>query len=228
MTVAGRNVNKQEQAYQLIRGRIVTGSYAPAQRLVIDSLARDLKMSQVPIREAIRKLEAEGWVVYPKNAGPMVAFVSREQWANSMEVLAVLEGYATALAAATMGPEDVAELRRINGEMRAALQEFDFIRFSNANRAFHTAIYSRCPNEALVEHATTTRTKLDAIRGTLFPTVPQRGAVSIAEHEELIRAIESGEDGEAIERLARQHKRNFILAASEALDARERLLTNGL
>lgn len=215
------NGNKQETAYQLIRRRITDGSYAPAQRLVIDTLARDFNMSQVPIREAIRKLEAEGWVVYPKNSGPVVAFVSREQWASSMEVLAVLEGYATALAAQHMTDRDIELLRRINDKMSSALKDFDFIKFSSANREFHTAIYARCPNSLLVEDATLTRSKLDAIRGTLFPTVPQRGIASISEHEELIETFENHAPLDNIERLARQHKLNFVAAATRAMDSRE-------
>jgi DNA-binding GntR family transcriptional regulator len=219
MMARASRVNKQERAYQLIRRRIVSGVYAPAQRLVIDSLARDLEMSQVPIREAIRQLEAEGWVVYRTNAGPMVAFVSREEWVRSMQVLAVLEGYATAEAAAVMRDEHVDELRQINDAMRTALLEFDLITFSTSNRAFHTAIYAHCPNTSLVDQATATRTKLDAIRGTPFAPVPQRGAASIAEHDGIVDAIAAHADFERIERLARQHKFNFITAASQAMGA---------
>src|SRR5262249_25278484 len=50
-------LNKHELAYRLIRERIEAGVYQPGQRLVIDGLARDLNMSQVPIREAIRRLQ---------------------------------------------------------------------------------------------------------------------------------------------------------------------------
>ena len=91
--------NKHELAYRLIRERIEAAVYQPGQRLVIDALARDLNMSQVPIREAIRRLQAEGWITYRHNSGPEVANIGVEQWQATMEVLAVLEGYATALAA---------------------------------------------------------------------------------------------------------------------------------
>src|SRR5437868_401615 len=90
--------NKHELAYRLIRARIETAVYQPGQRLVIDALARDLNMSQVPIREAIRRLQAEGWITYRHNSGPEVANIGFEQWQATMEVLAILEGYATALA----------------------------------------------------------------------------------------------------------------------------------
>src|SRR4029077_12245748 len=112
--------NKQERAYELIRSRIAVVIYGPGQRLIIDSLSRDLEISQVPIREAIRKLEAEGWVHYHRNSGPEVANVSREQWQATMEVLAILEGYATALAAEHVTAKGLARMVGINSDMETA------------------------------------------------------------------------------------------------------------
>ncbi|HEX8968874.1 MAG TPA: GntR family transcriptional regulator, partial [Chloroflexota bacterium] len=113
--------NKHELAYRLIRERIEAAVYQPGQRLVIDALARDLNMSQVPVREAIRRLQAEGWVTYRHNSGPEVANIGLEQWQATMEVLAVLEGYATALAAAHLRGEDLAQLRAHSSAMQRAI-----------------------------------------------------------------------------------------------------------
>src|SRR6266498_3985285 len=99
--------NKHELAYRLIRERIEAAVYQPGQRQVLDGLARELNMSQVPIREAIRRLQAEGWITYRHNSGPEVANIGLEQWQATMEVLAVLEGYATALAAPNVRKQDV-------------------------------------------------------------------------------------------------------------------------
>src|SRR3954447_13258661 len=112
------STNKHELAYRLIRERIEAAVYQPGQRLVIDALARDLNMSQVPIREAIRRLQAAGWITYRHNSGPEVANLGVEQWQATMEVLAVLEGYATALAAEHVTADDLAELRRQLTAMR--------------------------------------------------------------------------------------------------------------
>lgn len=210
--------NKQERAYELIRSRIASGQYGPGQRLVIDWLARDLEMSQVPIREAIRKLEAEGWVHYQRNSGPEVANVSREQWQRTMEVLAVLEGYATALAAPHLTAEDIAGMVELNDLMAAAMRDFDLVRLSSCNRMFHRAIYERCPNTYLVDRVGETQAKLDAIRGSLFHTIPQRGPESSAEHANLIETIRRGEPAAVVEATARQHKLNFLQAALRQLD----------
>jgi DNA-binding GntR family transcriptional regulator len=205
--------NKHEFAYRAIRERIEDAVYRPGQRLVIDALARDLHMSQVPIREAIRRLQAEGWISYRRNSGPEVANVGFDQWRGMLEVLAVLEGYATAIAAAHMRPEDISHLREIVDRMQASLKDFDLLAFSAGNREFHHVIYSRCPNQVLVERISETTAQLDAIRGTVFPSVPQRGVGSNEEHRELIEMLERSDSFDKIEAIAREHKLNFLTAA---------------
>src|ERR1700722_16005993 len=79
--------NKHALAYRMISERIEMAVYQPGQRLVIDAPARDLSMSQVPIREAIRRLQAEGWITYRHNSGPEVANIGMEHWQATMEVL---------------------------------------------------------------------------------------------------------------------------------------------
>ena len=92
-------VTKQERAYRTIRERILSGAYGPGYRVVIDTLATELEVSAVPVREAIRRLEAEGLIVYRPNAGAQVAPAEPGLYDEELTVLAVLEGYATALAA---------------------------------------------------------------------------------------------------------------------------------
>ena len=215
---AATPTNKHERAYRLIRERIESGRYQPGQRLVIDALARDLDMSQVPIREAIRRLQAEGWVTYRHNSGPEIANIGLEQWQATMEVLAVLEGYATALAAPHLRKPDLKVLRQHLSVMQRAVEHFDLLAFSDRNRAFHDAIYTRCPNPVLVERISETQAQLDAMRGTLFPSVPQRGLDSVNEHRKLVELFEKQASFETIERSAREHKLHFLVAATRQFE----------
>jgi N-methylhydantoinase A/oxoprolinase/acetone carboxylase beta subunit len=73
VTTLDNQVSKHERAYRLIRARIIDGAYPPGHRLVIDALAEELGISQVPVREAIRRLEAEGRIEYRHNIGARVA-----------------------------------------------------------------------------------------------------------------------------------------------------------
>ena len=134
-------VTKQERVYKAIRERILSGAYGPGYRVVIDALAEEFEVSGLPVREAIRRLEAEGLVIYRPNAGAQVAPADPGLFDEEMTVLAVLEGYGTALAAPCIDADAVARLREINDEMAQAMAELDSLRFGQLNQEFHGLIY---------------------------------------------------------------------------------------
>lgn len=204
--VAQETITKQERVYQEIRERILNGEYGPGFRVVIDGLARELEVSALPVREAIRRLEAEGLVVHRANAGAQVAPADPGLFEEEMTVLAVLEGFATALAAPRIRAKDVRRLTEITDSMGEALDALDPLRFGRLNGEFHSAIYDRCPNESLVDMLHDVARRLDAIRRTVFIQIPYRGAASIEEHRELIALIAGGAPAGDIERVAREHK----------------------
>ena len=198
--------NKHEQAYSIIRERIFNGTYVPGYRLVIDGLARELGISPVPIREAIRRLEAEGWVEYRPNAGAQVAAVDASKYNEEMSVLALLEGYATALASTHLDTAGVKHLREINASMHHALQSADIPAFSRLNREFHFFIYDHCQNSYLVELLRETWDRLEVRGHTDFSYIPQRSWVSIEEHTRLLDMIERHASQDEIEQMIREHK----------------------
>lgn len=199
--------NKQEQAYSIIRERIVNGTYVPGYRLVIDALAREFGISPVPIREAIRRLEAEGWVEYRANSGAQVAAIDANQYEAELAALGLLEGYATALAAPHLNAEDLKHLRESNVGMFRAIQSANLHAYGPLNKAFHFYIYDRCPNTYLVELLQATWDRLAVRRHTDFTYIPQRIKVSIEEHSQLLDLIERHAPGNEIEELMREHKR---------------------
>jgi DNA-binding GntR family transcriptional regulator len=123
----------QERIYQTLRKRILNGGYDPGHRLVIDSLARDFGVSGIPVREAIRRLEAEGLIVYRPNVGPQVTQRDARLYEEELEAVAVLEGYATALAAPDLTPGDLERLREINSELLECANASDSFGFSRRN-----------------------------------------------------------------------------------------------
>jgi DNA-binding GntR family transcriptional regulator len=205
-------VNKVERVYGVIRERILNGDYGPGHRLVIDTLAEELGVSALPIREAIRRLEAEGLVLYRVNAGATVATADPAQFGEGMAVLAVLEGYATALTAPLLTKDDFAELAGATDRMQECMERLDVLGFGQANRDFHAIVYARCPNAALVKSLREAARRLDHVRRTVFTHIPYRGVQSIAEHRELIRMLRAGEPFDDIEAFARQHKLNTVEA----------------
>ena len=199
------SASKQEWTYSVLRGRIVNGTYGEGHRLVIDAIARELEVSPMPVREAIRRLEAEGWVDYERNHGASVRPLDDETWAEGMTAVAVLDGYVTAVAAPNLTADDFTRLREANERMRAALDQFDVMLVSEANLEFHRLIQDRCPNSYLRLHLRSMQERLNTLRGRIFMIIPGRGRVSTDEHERLVELMQSGAPASEIEGLAREH-----------------------
>jgi DNA-binding GntR family transcriptional regulator len=208
-------VTKQERVYQAVRERILSGAYGPGYRVVIDALADEFEISALPVREAIRRLEAEGLVVYRPNAGAQVAPADPGVFDEEMTVLALLEGYATALAAPHLGDDGLAKLRDVNEQMVAAADRLDSLEFGRLNQEFHAVIYEYCPNPALVSMLRDVARRLDAIRRTVFVQIPYRGSQSVAEHAELLDLIAAGAPASELEAKARAHKLHTVASFQE-------------
>ena len=201
-------MNKQERTYEILRDRIHTGVYAPRARLNIDGLAREFGVSPIPVREALRRLEAQGWVQFKPNAGAIVSPVDATSWEQAMVTLAVLEGAATAEAQRHLRKSDFTRLRKIAADMES---EEDPARFGRLNRRLHQAIVARCGNAWLLDLLGQTHDRLDRTRSTMFAYLPDRAAESAREHTRLIELLESGDPAE-VERYARWHKLQTVEA----------------
>jgi DNA-binding GntR family transcriptional regulator len=205
-----KNLTKQERVYREVRERILSGAYGPGYRVVIDALAEEFEVSALPVREAIRRLEAEGLVIYRPNAGAQVAPAEPGVFDEEMTVLAILEGYATALAAPELNAADIEQLTAINARMIRAMEQMDSLTFGRLNQEFHALIHQRCPNAALVAMLHDVARRLDAIRRTVFIQIPYRGAESVSEHRALIELLSRSAPAEEIEAAARQHKLHTV------------------
>jgi len=204
--------SKADRAYSVLKERILDGTYVGGYRLVIDQLARETGISAIPWREAIRRLEAEGWLELVRNVGARVTTFDTATYGQAVEVIARLEGYATALAQPLLDSDAIAEARKINERMVEALENFDPVRFSSLNREFHFIFYERCGDEHLLKLIHSEWHRLDLIRRTVFSSVPLRARASVSEHEALLELIERPGSFDDIETAARQHKLNLLQA----------------
>jgi DNA-binding GntR family transcriptional regulator len=211
-------VSKQERVYSVIRERILDGQYGPGYRLVIDRIAEELAVSALPVREAVRRLEAEGLVVFRANAGAQVTPADPTLYEENMTVLALLEGYATARAVELAGDSLVEQLEAETDLMSQCIEHLDVLGFSRANQRFHAVFYAACDNPPLVDLLESTGRRLDAIRRTVFTHIPYRGTSSIADHREMIKLIRSHAPSPEIEAAARAHKLATVEAFRKWLD----------
>jgi DNA-binding GntR family transcriptional regulator len=216
-------VNKQERTYTILRDRIHSGSLAPLARLNIDALARELGVSPIPVREALRRLEAEGWVRFTPNVGAVVSPVDATSWEQAMVALAILEGAASAEAQQNLRRSDLTRLRKISAGMEEAAARADPLRFSKLNRELHAAIVARCPNAYLLEMLEQTNVRLDRLRSTMFVYLPHRSEEALREHLRLIELLDGGTKSE-VESYARWHKLRTVEAYKAIHQANERVL----
>lgn len=203
---AGTSLSKSQQAYQWIRQRIHDQEFTPGYRLVLGSIAGELDMSVVPVREAIRQLEAEGLVTFERNVGAHVSMVDDSQYRYSMQALSILEGTATALASRNLTADDIRAAREINERMIARLDDFDPRAFTALNQQFHSILYTPCANPRMRELVEAEWARLGHLRSSTFTFVPGRAQESVAEHENLLQLIEAGAPLSDIEMAARRHR----------------------
>ncbi|WP_404454586.1 GntR family transcriptional regulator [Virgibacillus necropolis] len=198
--------NKQQKAYRIIKERIIERIFVPGQRIVIDQLAKELKSSSIPVREAIRQLESERLIFYKQNVGPVVAEVNETAYSDTLRVLAVLDGYATAMSGADFPKEKITLLKEQNKLMEEALEDFDILQYGKLNFQFHRIIFEECSNPFLIDSIKDTWARLDSIRGIGSTLYSVRVKKSIIEHKELIEMLENKADFSDLENLARMHK----------------------
>jgi DNA-binding GntR family transcriptional regulator len=216
-------VNKQERTYMILRDRIHSGSIAPLERLNIDALARELGVSPIPVREALRRLEAEGWVRFTPNVGAVVSPVDSTTWEQAMVSLAILEGAASAEAQQNLRKSDLTRLRKISAGMEEAAARANPLRFSQLNRTLHATIVARCPNAYLIELLDQTNARLDRLRSTMFVYLPHRSEEALHEHVRLIELLETGSK-EEVEAYARWHKLRTVEAYRAIHQANDKAL----
>ncbi|MDR6868978.1 DNA-binding GntR family transcriptional regulator [Microbacterium resistens] len=198
--------SKSEQAYAWIRDRIAGHAFGPGYRLVLGPIAEELGMSVVPVREAIRRLEAEGLVTFERNVGARVSLVDEVEYAHTMQTLGLVEGAATALSAPFLDRESLDRAREVNDRMGHLLGDFDPHAFTELNRQFHSVLYEPCPNPHLLDLVHRGWARLSGIRDSTFAYVPGRARHSVEEHAQILDLVRAGADPLEIELAARNHR----------------------
>lgn len=134
---------------RLVLDRIVSGHYRPGERIVEFQLAKELKISQSPVREGLRELAAAGIVTLHPRRGARVRMPSPKELADVSVVRAELDGLAARLAAEHIGEAVLGELESLVEDMLACLDARDFSGVTEADVRFHQLIVQASENHAL-------------------------------------------------------------------------------
>jgi DNA-binding GntR family transcriptional regulator len=178
----------REEAYDRLRGWIIAGTLRPGELLRDHDIAAALGVSRTPVREALRRLQDEGFVVTALNRWTRVAPLDLEAAAESYLVLAALDLLALELAFARLDPDDVRCLIDANRTMRAAAGRHDPSAAVAADEAFHQVWIGRAGNGELAALVARLRAKLRRVELAYFDA-SSRARASFAEHAAVIRAL---------------------------------------
>ncbi len=183
-----------------IENGIVTGEFAPGERLDETQLATRFGVSRTPIREALMQLSAIGLVEIRPRRGAVVVDPAPQRVFEMFEVMAELEGMAGSLAARRHTNEDSAALLAAHEKCKEAAASEDPDRYYYENERFHQAIYAASHSGFLEEQCTALHRRLRPYR-RLQLRVRNRMKTSFSEHGEIVEAILAGDATAARERL---------------------------
>jgi DNA-binding GntR family transcriptional regulator len=187
-------------AYERLLDEIRAGSLLPGARLREIDLAARLGISRTPVREAIRRLEADGLVEHLPRQGASLRRLSHAEVMELYEMRVVLEGTAARLAAHAASALELAELEEINAEMTGSV---DPVQIARLNRQFHTTLLNAAKNRFLKRFMLALRrTSLVLGRSTLFDR--DRVDAAAAEHADLLAAL-AARDAASAEAAMRVH-----------------------
>ncbi|MDA8228295.1 MAG: GntR family transcriptional regulator [Desulfitobacterium hafniense] len=190
---------KTDMIYHMLREAIVSGELIPGERIVLRKLASDLGVSAIPVREAIKLLEAEGLVDLFAHSEVTVSRFSEKDYRELFEIRVLLEGHAAELAARRVNEEFLGELDQLLGEMRECIERKDYKAYGILNREFHTKINTYSGNEHLQKMIDLVMAKTDRARA-LFVYYPERIRDSLQGHEDIVKALKQG-DAEAVKKI---------------------------
>ncbi|MCQ4207495.1 GntR family transcriptional regulator [Streptomyces longispororuber] len=180
---------------------IINGTLTPGQHLVEADLAEHLGVSRQPVREALQRLQAAGWVDLRPAQGAYVHAPTVEECTQLLGVRAVLETYSARGAAQHASAQDVARLWELQEAGIAALAADDARAIVEANAALHTHITHLSRNAVLAELIPQVDQR---VRWYYTPIAKPRGKDAWSEHALIIEAIAEG-DPDRSEALMRQH-----------------------
>lgn len=193
----GTYVSKSDMVTDVLRELITDRQLSPGTPLRQRDLAEQFHVSYTPVREALRRLEAEGLVATDVHRGATVARTDSEELEENYRILAALEALAGSLAASKLTNDDMTEIEALYRQVAACRSDDD--RLAELNRQFHFRIYECARSPMLL--------LLMRLLWRSFPHGPQAGRPhqeSVRQHERLVRALKERNE-EQVAAVIRDH-----------------------
>lgn len=208
--------SKADVAYAEIRQQILEGRLEAGSKLLQYELAEALGISITPLREAVRRLSGEGWIVLDAHRNARVAAMDFDEAREIFEARRALEPAAVALAAARRTGSDIARMTTALENLLPVTREWGETALA-AHREVHEALYRAAHNDVMARMLSDLWDKSDRYRrvGLQLPPGGEPRTRDFDEHHELVRLVIAGE-GDAASTLMASHIDHSLTAAALA------------
>lgn len=205
----------RDQIAEGLRAQIISGALEPGTRIREEHIAEAQGVSRVPVREALQRLEAEGYLVLTPRRGATVAAPSRQRALEVMEVRRALEVLAVRLAAAARGGSVAKQLATVVDKGFVAIERHRLAQIPDLIDRFHELIAIASGNAELVVLLEQLRTRV----GWMFEVdVEHRSEKSWADHRAILEAVLAGDEPGAVALMDEHVARDEVLYRQLASD----------
>ena len=199
---------KNVAVYNKLRQGIIKGKLKPGQKVVMADLAKAFGLSETPVREAIRRLESEGYVDFTPHTGAIVTKIDEGELVEIYLIRIALEELATRLASPHITEKDIDFLNKKNREMEMAIQQNRYEILAGINKLFHLRIYKAAPFPRLYKMICDLWDTFERWP-SVFSYVPERAAASVEEHKKIIQALQTRDTDQADQLIKEQKERTL-------------------
>ncbi len=195
----------RERIAKSLREAIINGQIKPEERLQEVEIAAQYNTSRTPVREALRQLESEGFLVIRPRRGAVVTAITEKDVKEFYEIKSVLESYAARQAAKVISDQEINRMEALNEKLRSCYEKEDIAGMVPAHNAFHEAFVDACGNERLSQLIRQLVAQFQRFRIALSHT--QAVEDSIRVHEQIIQAFRARDPERASQLVAMNSSR---------------------
>jgi DNA-binding GntR family transcriptional regulator len=209
--------SKNEVVYDLLHQAVIRGDYKPGERVIIDEVAAKLGVSTIPIREALRQLEADGFVEIVPYVGATVTDISADSVFEIFGLLETMEAICGRAACRCMNEEEIEKLDDLVRQMDTCMADPE--NWAKLNKMFHLQICDYARTMLIREMMRKVLDHWDRLRLYYMKDVlGLRLETAQIEHRQIMTAIRN-RDVDEVERLFRMHNQNALAAYNDYLQA---------
>ena len=198
-----------QKVYRVLKEAIIKGFLEPGTKLLENKIAEKMHVSRTPIREAMQKLLAEGFVKTTPNQTMVVTEVSPEDVKEVLQIRGVLEGLAARIAAKKINRQEISELEKVVAQMSLHVTKENLSSYCKVDDEFHDLILNICGNKWIIQIRDNLGSFIYRFRIKSL-SVPGRLKLSLEEHQAIMESLKKHNSAEA-DRLSQVHMENTVI-----------------